>query len=100
MALVKRNQVTKGLSGKFHDFLFKQYSYGTVVSKIPDRSKVKLSKKQKAANTVFKAAVAYAKGVIKDPKKRGLYEAKLKPGKKVYHAALADYLHKHKRPAS
>jgi hypothetical protein len=96
MAVVKRNQVTKGLSGKFHEFIFKNYSYGTVVSKVPDRSKVKLSKKQKTANTIFKAAVAYAKEVIRDPKKRKPYEAKLKRGKTVYHTALADYLKKHK----
>lgn len=96
MAVVKRNQVTKGLSGKFHEFIFKNYSYGTVVSKVPDRSKVKLSKKQKAANTIFKAAVAYAKEVIRDPKKRKPYEVKLKRGKTVYHTALADYLKKHK----
>ena len=96
MALVKHNQVTKGLSGKFQDFIFKQYSYGTVVSKVPDRSKVKLSKNQKNANRAFKAAVAYAKEVIKDPKKRKPYEAKLKRGKTVYHTALADYLQKNK----
>lgn len=35
-----------GLSGKVNgQLLFKQYSYGTVVSKIPDRSKVILSAK-------------------------------------------------------
>lgn len=96
MAIVKRNSVTKGLSGKFGDIIFKQYSYGTVVSKVPDRSKVKLSKKQKTANTLFKAAVAYAKDVIRDPKKRKPYEAKLEQGKTVYHTALADYLKKHK----
>jgi hypothetical protein len=96
MAVVKNNKVTKGLSGKFEDFIFKNYSYGTVVSKVPDRSKVKLSKKQKRANTLFKAAVAYAKEVIRDPKKRKPYEAVLKRGKTVYHTALADYLKKMK----
>lgn len=96
MAVVKNNKVTKGLSGKFEDFIFKNYSYGTVVSKVPDRSKVKLSKKQKRANTLFKAAVAYAKEVIRDPKKRKPYETALKRGKTVYHAALADYLKKSK----
>jgi DnaJ-class molecular chaperone len=65
-----------------------------VISSVPDRSKVKLSKKQKQANTKFKAAVIYAQSILRDPEKRKAYAKKLKRGRSVYHAALAEYLRK------
>ena len=92
MALQKRNVVTHGLSGKIYgQLLFKQYKYGTVVSKIPDRSKVVLSDKQKASNALFRRAVIYAKMVLKDPTRYAEYQSRLPEGKTVYHAAIADY---------
>ena len=92
MARVKNNVVVKGFSGKLDQIVFKTYSYGTVVSRLPDMSKVKLSKAQKKANSLFKEAVSYAQSVLADPAKRKVYEKKLKPGKTVYHTALAEYL--------
>lgn len=100
MARIKNNSVTVGLSGAIGDLIFKQYSYGTVASKRPDRSKVKLSKNQKAANQNFKHAVFYAKQVLRDPKLQKQYAAQVKKGKSLYHAALADYLKKHKPEAA
>ena len=92
MALQKRNVVTYGLTGKVYgQLLFKQYKYGTVVTKVPDRSKVVLSEKQKASNAVFRKAVLYAKKVLKDPSRYAEYQARLPEGKTVYHAAIADY---------
>lgn len=81
-----------GLSGKVNgQLLFKQYSYGTVVSKIPDRSKVILSDKQQASNEVFRKAVLYAKQVLKDPLKYAECKSRVAEGKTVYHTAIADY---------
>ncbi len=92
MALQKRNVVTHGLSGKVYgQLIFKQYSYGTVVSKVPDRSNVILSEKQLASAAQFRKAVAFAKQVLKDPMKYALYQSKLEEGKTVYHTAIADY---------
>jgi hypothetical protein len=93
MAIQKRNVLTRGLSGKINDqLLYKQYSFGTVVGKIPDRSRVVLSKKQKSCNTSFSLAVAYAQSVISDPVKKAKYQSGLAAGKTVYHAAIAEFL--------
>jgi hypothetical protein len=94
MARVKNNDLTEGISGKVGNLVFKQYASGTIITKRPDRSKVKLSTKQKNANKNFKRAVAFAQGVLADPKKTKAYKALLKPGKSVYHTALADFLKK------
>jgi len=92
MALQKRNVVTHGLTGKVYgQLIFKQYSYGTVVSKVPDRSKVVLSEKQIASTAAFRKAVSFAKQVLKDPVRYAEYQAKLPEGKTVYHTAIADY---------
>jgi hypothetical protein len=92
MGKINRNIVMKGASGSLGDITFKQYSYGMVFSKRPDRSKVTLSDKQKQANERFKAAVAYAREVQADPEKTKEYQRRLKPGQKVYHAALSDHM--------
>jgi hypothetical protein len=92
MARVKSNPLIEGLSGKVGKLVFKNYGYGTVITVLADRSKVKLSAKQKKANKNFKEAVAFAKAVIADPKKAAKYQKTLQPGKTVYHTALADFL--------
>jgi hypothetical protein len=93
MARVGNNDITQHLSGKFgNQIVFKTYKYGTVMSRYPDMSGVKLSAKQKKSNALFAQAVAYAKSVIADPVKRKKYEAKLSPGKTVYNAALSDFM--------
>ncbi|MGV3684706.1 MAG: hypothetical protein ACO1NS_03705 [Daejeonella sp.] len=95
MARQKTNVVMKGVTGKLAGMLiFKQYSYGTVVSKLPDRSKVTLSEKQKNSNGAFRKAVKYAQQVLKDPAKCAAYRSVLPEGKTVYHAAIADYFAK------
>jgi hypothetical protein len=96
MARLKENTLLQGMSGTLSTILLKQYSYGTVISKRPDRSKVKLSPLQKKANKKFKEAVAFAKSVLKDEAKKKAYKKKLKSNQTIYHAALADYLKNHK----
>jgi hypothetical protein len=95
MARVKNNDLIENLSGKVgNKLVYKTYAYGTVVSKYPNMSKVKLSLKQKRSNELFRKAVAYAQSIIADPKEKKKYESKLKPGKTVYNTALAEYLKK------
>ncbi|MES3018315.1 MAG: hypothetical protein V4721_11070 [Bacteroidota bacterium] len=97
MAKQKRNVVMSGFTGKVNEqLLFKQYLYGTVVSKVPDRSKVVLSDKQKISNAVFAKAVQYAKRVLQDPAKYSEYQARLVDGKTVYNTAIADYFAQNK----
>jgi len=86
----------EGLTGKVGELLlFKQYSYGTVITKIPDRSKVILSEKQVNSNKTFRKAVAYAKQILKDPKKCAVYQHNLPAGKTIYHTAIAEYFAHH-----
>ena len=92
MARVKDNIIIKGLSGRIDNLLVKNYSYGTVISKMPDRSKVKLSQKQKKANKRFQEAVRYAQSILADPSKQKPYKKLVKEGKSLYHAALSDFL--------
>lgn len=94
MSKIEVNALVNAFRGRLGNIILKKYASGIVVSKRPDRSKVKLSKNQKKANGLFKEAVAYAKAVIKDPEQRKAYEVNLQPGKTVYHTALADYLRK------
>lgn len=92
MATAKKNALLEALSGSVGNLILKQYQYGLVVSKRPDRSKVKLSAPQKKANGKFKKAVAYAQSVLKDNTLQKIYIKKLKNGQSIYHAALSDYI--------
>ena len=98
MARVIDNDLTENLSGKIgKKLVYKTYAYGTIATRYPDMSKVKLSSKQKKSNKLFADAVAFAKSIIADPVKRKKYEAKLAPGKTVYNTALSEYM-KNNRP--
>lgn len=93
MARVNGNDLTESLSGRIgKQLIFKTYSYGTVVTRFPDMSKVKRTRKQKAASKLFREAVAHAKSVIADPAKYKRYARKLRAGQTVYHAALSEYM--------
>jgi hypothetical protein len=92
MAKIKSNVLVDGFSGRLQDLLFRQYDHGTVVSKMPDRSKVKLSLKQKKANKRFQQAVQYAQSVLADPVLQKQYAKEVKKGRLLYHIALSDFL--------
>jgi hypothetical protein len=92
MARLKSNVLVEGFSGRVDRLLFKQYKYGTVVSKMPDRSKVRLTANQKKANKRFQQAVQYAKSVLADTTLHKQYAKAVKNGKSLYHAALSDFL--------
>ena len=92
MARVSKNSLAESFQGSLGSLVFKRYRYGTVVSKRPDRSKVKLSRKQKASNQRFVKAVLYAKQVLRTPSMQLKYKRQMKQGKSLYHLALADYM--------
>jgi hypothetical protein len=95
MARVKNNAILAGVSGRIGDnIVVKQYSYGTVISAMPDMSKVKKSKLQKVKQSEFAKAVAYAQSIIRDKKKKDKYAKTIEKGKTVYHAAIKEYLNK------
>jgi hemerythrin superfamily protein len=98
MARVKNNALLAGVSGRIGDsIVIKQYSYGTVISAMPDMSRVKKSKLQKVKQTDFAKAVAYAQSIIRDKKKKEKYAKNIEKGKTVYHAAIKEYLDKVKK---
>ena len=66
----------------------------TFASKHPDMSGIKPSAKQLKEKSRFSKAVAYAQSIIKNPSKKAAF--KVKKGQSVYHAAIQEYLKKHK----
>ncbi len=93
MARINGNILLHGASGHIgKQVVIKQYAYGKVLSKFPNMSNIKPSKKQEEKRSKFSDAVAFAKGILKDAAKKTAYKKKLKPGQTVYHAALKEYL--------
>ena len=74
-------------------FILKTRKGKVFISKYPDMSNVIPSKLQLKSNSKFTAAIAYARGIINDPVKKGAY--KVRPGMSVYHSAVKDYLDSH-----
>jgi hypothetical protein len=93
MARVKNNPLLKNVSGKLgNHVVYKNYSFGTVMSMYPDMSKVIPTEKQLREKGRFGNAVRYAKRILADPEKKAAYQLKLKKGGSVYHAAIAEYM--------
>jgi hypothetical protein len=97
MARTRNNALLKGASGKIGNaIVIKQYSYGTVISAMPDMRRVKKSALQKLKQGMFAEAVAYAQSIVRDPRKKAAYSKKVKKGQTVYHMAIQEYLKKQK----
>ena len=93
----KGNIITHNLSGAINkQLVFKKYSDKTVASKYPDMSKVVPTQKQLEAKELFAEAVAYARSVLKDPELKAAFQATLRPGTRVYGAAIKQYMRAHK----
>lgn len=96
MAISKDNIITHSLSGKIGNVIFKHYGDKTVISRYPNMSKVVKTTKQLENQYLFKAAQAYAKGILADPEKKEAFMKTLPKGKKVYYAAISKYLKENK----
>ncbi|MFY7964159.1 MAG: hypothetical protein ACOVO1_04635 [Chitinophagaceae bacterium] len=93
MAINNNNIIISGASGQIgKQLVVKQYSFGTVISKYPDMSKVIPTKKQLKEKGRFARAVAFAQNIINNPQKKMEWQQKLPEGKKVYHAAIQWFL--------
>lgn len=95
MALVKENDLTKGLSGRFGDILFKQIGERTFAYPVPARTK-KQSEKQRANRSKFRDATRYAHAAMLNEKKKAHYQklAKRLQLPNAYTAAITDYMRK------
>jgi hypothetical protein len=91
MAKVKSNVIVRGLSGAFGEQVVLRHMRdgSTVVAKMPDFSNRKFSQEQKAHQSRFQQASAYAK----DASRRWPIYAELAAGtlKNAYNVALSDW---------
>ena len=95
MASSGNNALLQGFSGKLGPgMVVKQYKNKIVITAMPQFAKRKKTKLQKQTYGAFAEAVAYAKTIIHDPKKKAAWQKKLPPGKLVYHAAIQEFLKK------
>ena len=99
MAVNNNNIIISGTSGQIgKQLVLKQYSFGTVVSKYPDMSKVQPSALQRKGRNKFAEAVAYAQNIIRNRELKEAYKLKLpKKVKSIYHYAIKEYLQKNKQ---
>lgn len=77
--------------GKVGDVVFKQYKYGTVVTKCPDMSNAGCSRSQRKARTLFQQAVALAQQAIADTEQKR-YFGKMKGKGSAYNKAVSHYM--------
>jgi hypothetical protein len=92
MARTRSSLIVDSIKGRIGEIIIKQYGKRTVVSRVPDMSGIKPTKKQTAKRSKFKEAVAYAQSIIRDPEKKAAYKKTLRRGKTVYHEAIKEYL--------
>ncbi|HMK03550.1 MAG TPA: hypothetical protein VK489_05140 [Ferruginibacter sp.] len=81
----------RGHIGK--QIVVKQYADKTVVTKFPSMPKHKATELKAVYEGRFKEAIKYAKDILMDKNLKASYQAKLPPGKRVYNAAISEYLH-------
>jgi len=95
MAHVKNNRVTKRLSGKFGDIMFKQIGNKTYAFPTPQRPK-KESEKQRSNRDKFKEATQFAHAAMENEEKKAHYKKLAKKLKlpNAYTAAITDYMRK------
>jgi len=97
MARIKNNPLVRGASGKVAgDIVYKTYYDKTVISKVPDMSKRKLSKKQIEWNERMIDANAYAQSFYEseEEKIKARIRLKLPAHKSLYHALIKEFLDK------
>ncbi len=75
MAKVSLNSALRGVRGRVGEWVFKQYSYGTVVTRAPRMTEVKPSAAQLAHRDRVRAAGKFYQEVLADPVLRKRYTA-------------------------
>jgi hypothetical protein len=96
MARTRSNNILEGLHGLLGNVVIKSYGDRTVISSVPDMSRVKPSALQKKSNRKFADAVKYAQAINRDPARKKAYSKKVKKGQSVFQYAISEYLNKNK----
>ena len=93
MAKITLSPMFQEIRGRLGDYVFRRTHTGEVIlSKVPDMSRVKWSKAQKAHRQRFKKAVVYARAAMAEPKVRVVYEKMAaKMNKRPFDMAVSDY---------
>jgi hypothetical protein len=92
MARTQLNSALTGLRGQIGDLVFKQYKYGTVVTRVPRMSNVKPSKKQLEHRQRVKAAAQFYRAAMNDPELKRRFESiAKKKGWPLSAVALREY---------
>ncbi len=91
MARSDNNPLLTGLRGRIGNLIFKQYSYGTVVTQMPSYTKRKPTPSQKRHRDMFAAAVKYAKAEkLKHLMEHG--NAGLAKSQDIYHKSIQEFM--------
>lgn len=74
MAKTQLNTALTTLRGRVGDLVFKQYAYGTVVTRVPRMGRVAFTAKQRAHQQRVKDAGRFYRQVVADPELKRKYE--------------------------
>lgn len=94
MASGKGNLILAGISGSLgKEWLVKQYKGGRIVfTRYPEKIKRPYTKLRALREGWFAAAVKYAQAINSNQELKKAYEAKVKPGQRVYNYAISEYM--------
>ena len=96
MAISYDNELTARYHGRFGNAVLRWRGGKSILSKMPDCSKVVKTKAQKANMKRFAAATIYGKKVLGDPRLREKYRKKKKMYQSIWNAAISDFMLKPK----
>jgi hypothetical protein len=91
----RKDNKTSSISALFGErVLVEPHGKKFIVTNLKPRRRKKSSEAQKIGEERFKKAVAQAKRVLKDPKRKAAYERNLKGHRNVFQAVLSEYMKK------
>ena len=96
MAISYDNELTARYHGRFGNAVLRWRGGKSILSKMPDCSRVVKTKAQKANMKRFAAATIYGKKVLGDPRLREKYRKKKKMYQSIWNAAISDFMLKPK----
>jgi hypothetical protein len=92
MAISYDNELTARYHGRFGNAVLRWRGGKSILSKMPDCSRVVKTKAQKDNMKRFAAATIYGKKVLSDPRLREKYEKKKKMYQSIWNAAISDFM--------
>ena len=93
MAKVESSVLLQHIRGKIgKQVVIKQYADKTVITAYPQTVRRKPGYVKKVFEDRFADAIKYAKAIICNRELKQAYQAKMKPGQRVYNYAISEYL--------